>query len=107
MSISSVKTTPFIGLVPDLTQNEGNRWQWHKIYCSDADVLTVICENVPTDALIDHVAFGKCLIPFPLSSTGAVLCDQTGYGSLVQHISWRPLWPREETYLHLIRSLSL
>lgn len=84
-------------VAPDLTQNENNRWPWHKIYCSQADVLTVICENVPTYALIDHMAFRQGLIPFPLSTAGAVLCDQAGYGSLIKHISRCPLWPREET----------
>lgn len=75
------------------------------MYRRQAAVLTVVCENVSTDALIDHMAFGQRLIPLPLGPTGAVLCDQTRYGSLVQHIRWRPLRQRAETYLHLIRTL--
>lgn len=55
-------------------------------------ILTVICENVAADALVDHVAFRWHLVPLPLSSACAVLCDQTGYGSLIQHVGRRPLW---------------
>lgn len=54
-----------------------------KLGCSLAEVLTVICENVPADALIDHMAFRQSFIPLPLSSAGTVLRDQTGYGSLI------------------------
>lgn len=54
-------------------------------------VLTVISENVAADALIDNLALWEHLISLPLNPAGAVLCDQTGYGSLIQNVSWRPL----------------
>lgn len=54
-------------------------------------VLTVISENVPTDTLIDNMTLWEHLISLSLNSAGAVLCDQTGYGSLIQNVSWRPL----------------
>lgn len=61
------------------------------VACSLAEVLTVICEDVPTYALVDHMAFRQCFIPLPLSSAGTILFYQTGYGSLIQHISRCPL----------------
>ncbi len=54
-------------------------------------VLTVICENVAADALINHMTFRQRLLTLPLSSACAVLCDKTSYGSLIQHISRCPL----------------
>lgn len=54
-------------------------------------VLTVISEYVPTDTLIHNVTLREHLISLSLNSAGAVLCDQTGYGSLIQNVSWCPL----------------
>lgn len=55
------------------------------------DVLTVIRENLRTCALKNNMGFGENLIPLPLGSAAAVLCDQTSNCSLIQHISWSPL----------------
>lgn len=53
--------------------------------------LTVVGEDVAADALVHHVALGEHLVSLPLNSA-AVLRDQAGYGSLIQHVSGRPLW---------------
>lgn len=58
--------------------------------------LTVICEDVPTYSLIDHMTFRQGVVPLPVSTASTVLCDQTGYSSLIQHVSRCPLWTQWE-----------
>ena len=56
----------------------------------EGGALTVVCENLCADALVDHVALGEALSA--LGPAGALLRDQPGDGPLVQHVSGGALW---------------